>query len=181
PMTKKGFFKKYDFVYDEYFDCMLCPNNQVLTYSTTTREGYREYKSNAKICKNCPVRFQCTESKVCQKVVTRHIWEPYMELAEDYRHTPEYRDICKLRSETIERVFADAKEKHAMRYTQLRGLQRVKMQVALTFACMNLKKLAIWKRRKGMLPPSLQHFINQFVYFHHLFLRNNQKGVLRIA
>ena len=28
-----------------------------------------------------------------------------MELAEDYRHTPKYSDIYKLRSETIERVF----------------------------------------------------------------------------
>ena len=152
PMTKEGFFKKYEFVYDEYFDCMLCPNQQVLNYSTTNREGYREYKSNPEICKNCPMRSKCTESKACQKVVTRHIWEPYMELAEDYRHTPKYRDIYKLRSETIERVFADAKEKHAMRYTQLRGLQKVKMQVTLTFACMNLKKLAKWKKKNGMLP-----------------------------
>ena len=26
----------------------------------------------------------------------RHIWEKYIELAEDYRHTPEYSDIYKL-------------------------------------------------------------------------------------
>jgi len=181
PMTKDGFFKKYDFVYDEYFDCVLCPNNQPLAYSTTNRDGYREYKSNAKICKDCPMRSQCTESKACQKIVNRHIWEPYMELAEDYRHTPEYRDIYKLRSETIERVFADAKEKHAMRYTQLRGLQKVKMQVMLTFACMNLKKLATWKRRKGILPPLLQHFVHQIAYFIQLFLIGNEKDVLRFA
>jgi len=181
PMTKEGFFKKYDFVYDEHFDCVLCPNNQILSYSTTNRDGYREYKSDAKICKDCPMRSKCTESKACQKTVTRHIWEPYMELAEDYRHTPEYREIYKLRSETIERVFADAKEKHAMRYTQLRGLQKVKMQVTLTFACMNLKKLATWKRRKGMLPPSLQHFICQIANFIQLFLIGNEKGVLRFA
>ena len=151
PMTKDGFFKKYEFVYDEYYDCVLCPNHQVLDYSTTNREGNREYKSNLEICKDCPMRAQCTESKACQKVFNRHIWEPYMELAEDYRHTPKYRDIYKLRSETIERVFADAKEKHAMRYTQLRGLQKVKMQVTLTFACMNLKKLAKWKKHNGLL------------------------------
>lgn len=30
PMTKKGFFKKYEYVYDEYYDCYLCPNHQVL-------------------------------------------------------------------------------------------------------------------------------------------------------
>ncbi|MBM7856118.1 hypothetical protein JOC37_002548 [Desulfohalotomaculum tongense] len=42
PMTKAGYFKKHDFVYDEYYDCYLCPNNQVLKYSTTNRGGYRE-------------------------------------------------------------------------------------------------------------------------------------------
>ncbi|MEC3814241.1 transposase, partial [Bacillus altitudinis] len=46
--------------------------------------------------------------------------------------------------ETIERVFADAKEKHGMRWTKLRGLKKVSMQAMLTFAAMNLKKLANW-------------------------------------
>jgi transposase len=153
PMTKKGFFKKYEFVYDAYFDCVLCPANQVLAYSTTNREGYREYKSNPECCKDCPMIERCTQSKACQKVVSIHIWEPYMEQAEDYRHMPAYQAIYKMRGQTIERVFADAKEKHAMRYTQLRGLQKVKMQVTLTFACMNLKKLAKWKRSNGFFPP----------------------------
>ena len=30
PMTKKGFFKKYDYVFDEYYDCMICPANEIL-------------------------------------------------------------------------------------------------------------------------------------------------------
>ncbi len=25
PMTKEGFFKKYEYVYDEYYDCYICP------------------------------------------------------------------------------------------------------------------------------------------------------------
>lgn len=48
-----------------------------------------------------------------------------------------------LRSQTIERVFADAKEKHGMRYTLHRGLDRVRNWVRLKFAAMNLKKLAM--------------------------------------
>jgi len=44
----------------------------------------------------------------------------------------------------VERCFADAKEKHAMRYTQHRGLDRVSIWVKLKFAAMNLKKLAMW-------------------------------------
>ena len=48
------------------------------------------------------------------------------------------------RKETIERVFADAKEKQAMRYTQYRGLAQVSNWVKLKFAARNLKKLARW-------------------------------------
>ena len=69
-----------------------------------------------------------------------------MELVEDVRHTPKGKEIYKLRSETIERVFTDVKEKHTMRYTQFRGLARLKMQVLLTFSYMNLKKPAKWKK-----------------------------------
>ena len=153
PMTKKGFFKKYEYVYDEYYDCIICPNNQVLSYSTTNKEGYREYKSDPKICRSCPHRSQCTESKNCQKVVTRHVWEEYMERAEDVRYSPKGKEIYAMRAQTIERVFADAKEKHFMRYTHFRGLARLKMQVLLTFACMNLKKLAKWKKKNGLSEP----------------------------
>ena len=140
PMTKEGFFKKYEYVYDEHYDCILCPENQVLKYRTTNRDGYREYKSDPKICANCPSRFMCTESKNCQKIVTRHVWEDYMELAEDVRHSPEGKEIYSMRGQTIERVFADAKEKHFMRYTYSRGLAKLRMQTLLTFGTMNLKK-----------------------------------------
>lgn len=46
PMTKKGFFRKHEYAYDEYFDCYICPNNEVLKYSTTNRDDYKKYKSN---------------------------------------------------------------------------------------------------------------------------------------
>jgi hypothetical protein len=153
PMTKDGFFKKYEYVYDEFYDCVLCPENHVLKYSTTNRDGCREYKSDPKICRDCPSRAKCTESKNCQKVVEIHVWNDYMELAEDVRHSPEGKEAYKLRKETIERVFADAKVQHGLRYTQYRGLAKLRMQALLTFAAMNLKKLAKWKRIKGMLRP----------------------------
>lgn len=174
PMTKEGFFKKYEYVYDEYYDCILCPENQILSYSTTNRDGYREYKSNASICRECPKRMQCTHSKSFQKIVTLHIWEPYMEAAEDYRYTPQYKAIYDLRKETIERVFGDAKEKHGMRYTHLRGLLKVKMQAALTFACMNLKKLASWVCRGG-------GFRLFSVYVCLFFTQNQRKGARATA
>ncbi len=152
PQTMDGGHEWWKYVYDEYYDCIICPEYQALNYSTTNRDGYREYKSNPEICKNCPTRHLCTHSKDCVKTVTRHIWKDYEELADDARYTPQYADLYKKRKETIERVFADAKEKHAMRYTPYRGLAQVSIWVRLKFATMNLKKFA--KRRWRDLDPS---------------------------
>ena len=142
PMTRKGFFRKKEYVYDEYYDCIVCPNNQTLKYSTTNRDGYREYKSDPAVCAGCPFLSQCTDSRSHQKVVLRHIWEPYMEICEEVRHTEGMRELYDLRKQTIERNFGTAKEHHAMRYTQQIGKEKMTMKVALTFACMNMKKLA---------------------------------------
>lgn len=155
PMSKQGFFKPYEYVYDKYFDCYICPNNAPLKYSTTNRDGYREYKSDPNICKNCKYRDKCTNSKNMTKVVTRHLWANYIDKCEDIRHTEIYIELYRLRKEKIERVFADAKEKHAMRYTPYRGLSQVTKWVRLKFACMNLKKLAIWKSKDNHIPAYL--------------------------
>ena len=145
PMTKENFFKKYEYVYDEYYDCYICPNNKELTYSTTNRDGYREYKSCGLVCADCPYLSQCTQSKDHVKVITRHIWEPYLEMCEDIRHTLGMKELYSQRKETIERIFGSAKENHGFRYTQMYGKARMEMKVGLTFACMNLKKLAKMK------------------------------------
>lgn len=149
PMTMKGGHEWWKYVYDAYYDCVICPEYQVLHYSTTNRDGCREYKSRSYVCRNCPTRELCTKSANCTKIYTQHVWQEYIELAEDARHTPEYQALYKLRKEKIERVFADAKEKHGMRYTLHRGLSQVTKWVRLKFAAMNLKKLAMWKWRDG--------------------------------
>lgn len=158
PMTKEGFFKKYEYVYDEYYDCYICPNNQILRYSTTNRDGYKEYKSCKHICEKCPYLSQCTESKEHIKVVTRHIWEEYMEECEDIRHTLGMKELYKQRKETIERLFGTAKEHHGFRYTQMYGKARMEMKVGLTYACLNLKKLAKMLQRKGIIGTPFNSF-----------------------
>lgn len=152
PMTKQGFFRKTEYAYDEYYDCYVCPNNRTLEYTTTNRDGYREYKSCGTVCANCPYLSQCTESKDHVKVITRHIWEPYMEKCEEIRQTIGMRELYSHRKETIERIFGTAKENHGFRYTQLFGKARMEMKVGLTFACMNLKKLAGMKFKMGLIP-----------------------------
>lgn len=152
PKTKEYGHEWWKYVYDEFFDCIICPEYKVLHYSTTNKDGYQEFKSRSYICEKCPTRDLCTENSKFEKTVTRHIWSSYIELAEDYRHTPKYKALYEKRKETIERVFADAKEKHAMRYTPYRGLSQVSNWVRLKFAAMNLKKLAIRKASSPSYP-----------------------------
>lgn len=111
----QGCNKKCEYVYDEYYNCILCPANQVLRYPNTTGEGHREYKSNPVICRNCPKWMQCTHSKSTQKVVTCHIY------------TLQYNAICRFHKETSQRVFGGAKEKYGVCCPQLGGLLKVKM------------------------------------------------------
>ncbi len=130
----------------------------MLAYSTTNRDGYREYKSCNYICENCEYLSHCTLSKDHRKIVIRHVWEDYMEKCEDIRHTLGMKDVYAKRKETIERIFGTAKENHGFRYTNMNGKARMEMKVGLTFACMNLKKLARMLQWKGLLPTKLSIF-----------------------
>ena len=158
PMTKDGFFRKYEYVYDEYYDCYLCPADQILNYSTTNRDGYKEYKSNPSVCEHCPYLNQCTLSKDHVKVVTRHVWQEDVDAADENRYRYDLKDLYKYRKETIERIFGLAKELHGFRYTQQFGKAQMEMKAALTYACMNLKKLAKKRWKTGPVSLLLQRF-----------------------
>lgn len=49
----------------------------------------------------------CTENAKCEKIVLRYIWQDHIEMAV-------YKELYRQRKEKIERVFADAKEKHSI-------------------------------------------------------------------
>lgn len=111
PQTMKGGHEWWKYVYDEFYDCVICPEYQPLKYHTTNRDGYREYNSAPQICANCPTREYCTHSKDYIKTVQRHIWKDYEELVDDARYTPEYQALYKKRKETVERDLCGRKRK----------------------------------------------------------------------
>lgn len=90
-----------------------------------------------------------------------HIWQEYLDLVEQIRKTDRAKEIYAQRKETIERVFVDAKERHAMRYTHHRGLAAVTRWVRLKFAAMNLKKYVLHTR----LYCFFSHFLSRFSTF----------------
>ena len=139
--NKESFYPK-EYKYDETNDCYICPENKILLYSTTNRDGYRIYQSKKSLCENCPSLSKCTRSKNKVKVITRHIWKEYIDYCERYRLSKAGKAAYKQRKETIERQFGSAKEYHSFRYTNMIGKAKMSMKAALTFACVNMKKLA---------------------------------------
>lgn len=156
--TKKYAFKPWDYQYNEALDCMVCPAGELLRHTTTDRNGKRTYRSTPSVCMNCPCREKCGANGKGQKLIQRHIWQEYLDVVEGIRKTDLGKSIYEKRKETIERVFADAKEKHSMRYTHMRGLARVTQWVRLKFAAMNLKKLANWAWKRLCLQAFGKYF-----------------------
>ena len=152
-------WKPWDYTYSAEDDTYICPEGGILRHTTTDREGKRTYRTIPKNCVNCAHKALCGANEKGQKILQCHIWQAYLDAAEQIRKTDYGKALYSMRKETIERVFGDAKEKHAMRYTQHRGLARV-TQVRLKFVAMNLKKLAIWAWKS----PCLCHFFSIFSF-----------------
>ena len=174
PYTRKngskGRYRPWDYTYDPDTDSFTCPQGKTLRHTTTSKEGKRIYRSTPKECRGCPCCEKCGANAKGQKVLQTHIWQEYLDLVEQIRKTEVWQDIYARRKETIERAFADAKEKHGMRYTHLRGLARVTSWVRLKFAAMNLKKLAIWSCKAPVFHDSFPvSFITMLKYQFSLF------------
>ncbi|MDN5709296.1 MAG: IS1182 family transposase, partial [Planococcus sp. (in: firmicutes)] len=131
------------FTYVESMDAYACPMGCKLAYATTDRSGYRHYKSRRQDCMNCPLRSDCFSANATQRTVTRHIWESYKRQVRDQTNTISGKKLYRLRSQTIERSFADAKELHGFRYARRRGHRSVQEQAYLTAATQNIKKMAL--------------------------------------
>ena len=145
---KKDRFKPWEYAYNPAADEFICPQGQRLRHTTTDREGRRSYRSTPEECRRCSYRALCGANEKGQKLLTTHIWQEYLELVEQLRKTERGKQLYAHRKQTIERVFADAKEKHAMRFTYHRGLTRAANWVRLKFVAMNLKKIAIWSWKR---------------------------------
>jgi len=140
---RPGMMRKSKFAYDSAQDGYVCPQGQLLAYATTDRNGYRHYRSDPKICCDCPLLASCTSNAAATRTITRHVWADARERTDRHRLTPWGKAIYKRRKETVERSFADAKQLHGHRYARFRSLTRVAYQCLLAAAAQNIKKIAL--------------------------------------
>ncbi len=59
PRIAADYFKKNECVYGR----ILCPYRQILSYRTTTREGFKQYVSGSEVCKTCSFLVNYTPSQ----------------------------------------------------------------------------------------------------------------------
>ncbi|WP_095090332.1 IS1182 family transposase [Mesorhizobium sophorae] len=150
---RPGMMRKSAFIYEPELEGYRCPEGQVLAYATTDRTGYRHYKSDPAICRNCPLLASCTTNANATRLITRHVWQDARERNDANRLTRWGKAIYRRRKETVERSFADAKQLHGHRYARFRSHVRVACQCLLTAAAQNIKKIALclWPKPKSGL------------------------------
>jgi transposase len=151
---KPGMMRKSAFVYETELDGYRCPQGQLLGYATTDRTGYRHYKSDPAICRDCPLLASCTASANATRLITRHVWQDERERNDANRGTAWGKAIYRRRKETVERSFADAKQLHGHRYARFRSLLKVRVQCLLAAAAQNIKKIAMALSPKASLRPA---------------------------
>ena len=167
PMTGKGLFKKYEYVYDEYYDCYICPNNEVLFYSTNRQKmDINSINRTLNKCVDCPLREQCTRSKKCQKIITSHIWEEYKEQTNENRYTQNWKDqLSAKEKKLLKELLVIVKNNQWLRFTRIRGLLKNEQNTTMIFACHNLKKMALWRWKTSPIKSLIKQIIAKILKF----------------
>lgn len=57
-------------------------------------------------------------------MITRHVWQSYIDTVEEIRHTEKGKTEYKKRSQTVERRFEMRKSKDGLRWTRHRGIKK---------------------------------------------------------
>jgi len=138
---KTQYYGKWKFTYDPETNTYICPNDKRLHWITTNRDGYREYKTSAKDCQNCPHRAQCISAKAKRREVARHVWQDSLDRITAFVKSKVGENIYKLRKQIIEPSFGEAKDNHGLRYARMLGLRNMREQSFLTAAVQNMKRL----------------------------------------
>jgi len=136
---KRGLFTKEDFRYDPNQDGYGCPAGQTLTYRFTTVEQEREIRYYAtRACRECDLKPKCTRNKRGRRI-TRWVDEHLLE-AMQARVRAEPAKVG-LRKQLAEHPFGTIKQTMNQGYFLMRGLEKVRAEMALTVMAYDLKRV----------------------------------------
>jgi transposase len=140
--TAKGEYSHGKFVYREQSDTYRCPLGKVLEKTGSVQANGRLYDryENARACAHCPHRSACTKGK--RRMIFRDRNEEVRDrMREKLRKKRAQRRYHK-RAHAAESPFGQVKGNLKFRALMRRGVEKVKMEVALLFMLHNLLRTA---------------------------------------
>jgi transposase len=140
---RRGCIPTIRFKYDAKHDVVRCLRGRTLRRKGRAAGGWT-YRPRAKDCKTCPLRTRCTTAK--SGIRTILIVDHYPALLRARRRwldrDASTRALYARHRWRAEGAHGEAKTQHSLRRATRRGLWNVAIQVYLTAAAMNLKRLA---------------------------------------
>jgi len=144
-LKNKGKFTKDMFVYDKDKDAYVCPNNKLISRTSSLNQSYARimylYRSSQTDCNACPIRDKCLGEKTKNKQTQR--WE-HQELLDNYNakmQTDESKAIIKKRSSIVEHPFGTIKRSLGWDHFLVRSKKKVVGENALIMFTYNFKRL----------------------------------------
>ena len=96
-------------------------------------------------------------------MITRHVWEKYIEKAEDIRHVRGNKAIYQKRKETIERIFGTAKRTPWISIYTIHRKSTDGNESRAYFCMYESKKLARFLGKNGLLNGQKRRFLREFL------------------
>jgi hypothetical protein len=132
------------FAYDAVHQQVRCPAGQRLRL-VREQDGDRLFRSTAAVCRACPLRARCFAPAASVRTV--RIYDGYEAMVRARRRKARGWEAATRRHYRrhrwrVEGVHGEAKTCHGLRRAVRRGLPQVAIQVYLTAAVINLKRLA---------------------------------------
>jgi transposase len=154
PTFGKKIFLKENFTYNSTADTYTCPNAQILTlkwegtiipHKSTTPVYQKHYQ--AENCKECPFYQQCCKGKNNRIIIMRPLLERYKQQARTNLTSAKGVQLRKQRGVDVETPFADIKHNQGHRRLELRGIQKVNVEVGWINLAHNMKKINTFMKK----------------------------------
>jgi len=135
-------YPKTLFHYDKEQDLYICPQGKKLARRCKNHcTNQIIYRAKKEECNLCPNRERCIDSSgAIGRQVTRYDGDQ-IDRAQALYDSALGKELMKKRKTAIEGTFAQAKSFHGLRRAKFRGKEKMEIQLLLTAAVVNLKKL----------------------------------------
>lgn len=141
--TRAGRIPARRFRYDAHHDLVRCPAGRTLIRGAAAPNGH-VYRARTADCRRCPLRSACVPpSAAARSILIVNHYEPLLRARRRRQRWGETEQALYRRHRwRVEGIHGEAKTQHGLRRAARRGLSNVAIQVYLTAAVMNLKRLA---------------------------------------